>query len=44
MSDDDAGAEESGEAHPRGTLFLMLLFLALIAVLWIWMYVILVAG
>ena len=44
MNDDEVGAGEAEEHHPRGTLFLMFLFLALIAALWIWMYVILVTG
>ena len=42
MSDDETGVDDSHET--RGTFFLMLLFLALIAGLWIWMYVILVTG
>ena len=35
-TDEAAGDEE--EHHPRGTLFLMFCFLAVIATMWIWMY------
>lgn len=38
---DEATGEEV-EAHPRGTFFLMLCFLGMIAVMWIWMFGILV--
>jgi hypothetical protein len=41
VSDDEARTTGSGTEHPWGTFVLMLLFLALIAGLWIWMYVIL---
>ena len=43
MSGDESGAPESEqELHPKGTFVLMLLFLALIAAMWIWMYITLV--
>ena len=40
MSADDAAAHgEEEEHHTRGTFFLMLCFLGVIAAMWIWMYV-----
>lgn len=37
------GSAGSGdeEIHPRGTFFLMVLFLMVIAAMWLWMYVLL---
>jgi hypothetical protein len=35
----DTGHDE--EEHPRGTLLFLLMFLALTAAMWIWMYVLL---
>lgn len=34
-------SESGAESHPRGTLFLMLLFLIAIAAMWSYMYLIL---
>lgn len=40
MSDEKVSAAEADqETHPRGTFFLMLLFLLMIAAMWIWMYI-----
>lgn len=38
---DTGAAGGDGEVHPRGTFFLMVLFLMMIAAMWLWMYVLL---
>ena len=35
-------AEEGGEEHPRGTFFLVIVFLVMIVLLWFWTYGVLI--
>jgi hypothetical protein len=43
VAPDPASGHAEGEEHPRGTMAIMLAFIVVIAVLWGWVYLLLLA-